>query len=67
MTESFDIWSAAFPSEPLPVCSNDPPVVNSGPTPGGGGSQVRTYEGRRKTSKILLSETGRLRALVFGM
>ena len=30
-------------------------------------SQVRTYERKRKTSKILLFEVGRLRTLIFGM
>ena len=31
------------------------------------GSQVRTYEQRRQTSKFFFSETGRPRAFIFGL
>ena len=53
-----------LPVDIYQVCSYDAREVKTGLTPG---SQVGTKEQRKPTSKVFFSETGRIRALIFGI
>ena len=68
--QRFDIWYVASPSGPLPSLFILCPGVKTGPAPGVTSwnmSQVGTQKQRKKISKFFFSETGRPRALIFGI
>ena len=65
MVQSFEIWYVASPSGPCQDCSYDAPGGRNWPSPGG--HKFEISEQKRKTLKILFSETTRCRALIFGM
>ena len=59
MTESFDIWSAAFPSEPLPSLLKRSPCGQLWPHPWGGAGHKLEHmkeEGKLKKSYSLKLE-----------